>query len=244
MDIPQKVYGQVFYDNQQAGSYRSACIILREIIDTLAPVSVVDVGCGRGTWLKGCLDLGVREVAGYDGPWAIDAGLLVDKSLFHAINLEHPLPTIPRCDLAISLEVIEHLTDSSGRMLINELTQASDCVLFSGAIPHQGGENHINERWHTYWDGVFKEHHYVGFDYLRDLFWSDSRIEWWYRQNTIVYAKEDSPAYFRLVRRVGAITPILDKVHPEKYIQLTQEIQAARTQKQKSGRGLRGLLGS
>ena len=58
-------------------------------------------------------------------------------------------------DLAISLEVAEHLSSESANMFIACLTNMSDIVLFSAAIPGQGGENRINEQWPKYRSGLF-----------------------------------------------------------------------------------------
>jgi hypothetical protein len=66
---------------------------------------------------------------------------------------------------------------------VDFLTSAADTVLFSAAIPGQGGDNHINEQWPAYWQGLFRS---SGFDFedgIRWRFWEDELVDWWYRQN-------------------------------------------------------------
>jgi hypothetical protein len=50
-----------------------------------------------------------------------------------------------RFDLAISLEVAEHLPEGSAGALVSTLIEAAPVVVFSAAIKGQSGTNHINE---------------------------------------------------------------------------------------------------
>ena len=138
---------------------------------------VVDFGCGKGTWLRAAQENGALYLQGYDGPWTDNGDMEFlnlhkpCESTFNAIDFEEFLSR-ERCegkkfDLAMSLEVIEHLSDGTGRALISWLCQSSDVVLFTCAIPGQGGTNHINEKWLSYWIPQFKEHGFQPWDFLR-----------------------------------------------------------------------------
>ena len=70
-------------------------------------------------------------------------------------------------DLAISLEVAEHLSPSRSCGFIDDLTNLSDVVLFSAAIPMQGGTNHINEQPISYWANLFLERGFVPISCIR-----------------------------------------------------------------------------
>jgi hypothetical protein len=70
---------------------------------------------------------------GYDGPHVTP--LCIPKDRFAAVDLRQPLPADRKFDLAISGEVAEHLPAT----LVGTLTSVSDVVLFSAAIPGQGG---------------------------------------------------------------------------------------------------------
>ena len=70
------------------------------------------------------------------------------------------------------------------------ITGLSDFVLFSAAIPDQGGMGHINEKWPTYWISLFEDRDYVCIDAIRKNIWNDDSIPWWYRQNALLFASK------------------------------------------------------
>ena len=105
-----------------------------------------------------------------------------------------------RFDLAISLEVAEHLEPQRSDSLVRDLCALADTVLFAAAIPFQGGAGHINERWQSWWAQKFSENGYDPFDVLRRDIWGRRDIAWWYKQNTIFYVKRNSPAHARFLR--------------------------------------------
>ena len=167
---------------------------LSVVIEKLPPVSsVVDVGCGVGTWLSSFAKLqdGEVDLLGIDGPW-VDPGLLViPEEKFLAADLSVEMPSVSgKYDLAISLEVAEHLPPERAEAFVGFLTGMSDFVLFSAAIPFQGGTNHFNEQWQDYWADLFERKGYVPADFIRPVLWSDDRIPVHYRQNTILYLRE------------------------------------------------------
>jgi hypothetical protein len=194
-------YNARFYDDQADGSLRSAREIVPTILDLTGARSVVDVGCGVGTWLKSYSELGVTECLGMDGSWVTPARLLIDPSNFRSVDLLAPPQIGRRFDLAQSLEVAEHLPDSHAEKFVEFLTGLADVVLFSAAIPNQGGTNHINERWPGYWRALFARRDFAVYDTLRPRFWSSEAIEWWYAQNLFLYVKRGARP--DLVARLG-----------------------------------------
>src|SRR5205085_12297195 len=130
----------------------------------------------------------------------------------------------------MSLEVVEHLQASVGEQFVACLAEASDVILFSAAFTNQGGTNHINERPHSYWANAFQRLGYSTFDLFRPVFWTDERICYWYRQNTFLYARNES-APFQLLVSMG-LAPLsdfrlMDCVHPGLLEKKTREANAA-----------------
>jgi len=130
-------------------------------------------------------------------------------------SLEEPIRFDRRFDLAISVEVMEHLSPERGEGFVRDLCALSDVVLFSGAILGQGGVHHVNERWPSHWAGAFAGHGYGCHDVLRARFRLDDDIRYWYRQNVLLFVARDSDAERRIgPNRFDDRRP-LDLVHPE-----------------------------
>ena len=72
------------------------------------------------------------------------------RRFFVASDLSEPITIDRGYDLALCIEVAEHLPLSSEPTLIEELTSAAQAVMFSAAIPGQEGVNHVNEQWLDY----------------------------------------------------------------------------------------------
>jgi hypothetical protein len=151
--------------------------------------SVVDVGCGVGAWLRAFSRNGVRDYLGIDGDH-VPLGLLsIPADRFRTADLRNLSTIGRRFDLACSLEVAEHLPADCARKFVELLTTAAPVVLFSAAIPYQGGTEHINEQWQIYWHALFAKRGYVAVDFIRPLIYANADVDWWYRQNILVYCE-------------------------------------------------------
>ena len=62
-------YTSTFYDRQREGSLNSANVILPIVFDLVRPKSVIDFGCGVGTWLATAKQLGAERCVGLEGSW-------------------------------------------------------------------------------------------------------------------------------------------------------------------------------
>ncbi len=190
--------------------YDSPRAIIPSIQEWINPKSVVDVGCGLGAWLKIFAEHGVEETLGIDGDY-LDLDKLVipqEDLLFADLEKLDTFPTDRKFDLAVCLEVAEHLDEGAAKNLVSFLTHLADAVVFSAAIPLQGGINHINEQWPTYWQELFAEEGFEFFDLIRPKFWDNKKIKWWYRQNMFLACKKGK---FDFVQE----EPIRNLVHPE-----------------------------
>lgn len=160
--------------------------------------SVVDVGCGLGCWLDAFRQCGATTLIGYDGDYIDRSQLAIPADCFRAIPLDWKFDIEGHYDLAISMEVAEHLPPRSSQPLVASLCRAADVVLFSAAIPGQKGEHHINARPHRYWHDCFAAQGYVAYDFIRPLLWHREDLQLCYRQNGFVYVREtvlQQPAY-------------------------------------------------
>lgn len=183
-------YTTTFFKDQIAGSREPAELIAGICQELLQPRSVVDVGCGVGTWLAAFKDRGIADIAGYDGDWVDRKLLQIPEEVFHAVDLNQRLHVERRYDLAVSLETAEHLQPQRGETFVSDLVALAPAVLFSAAIPHQGGTGHLNERWQDYWAGLFAAHGYSVKDCIRPRVWENVGGALWYAQNTLLYVEE------------------------------------------------------
>jgi hypothetical protein len=174
-------YHDGFFDAQAEGALRSARVIAPIIVDLIHPARVVDVGCGRGAWLKAFQESSATAIKGLDGAYVDRAQLMIDPAAFTAADLTNP-PDLGKHDLAICLEIAEHLPSRSARSLIRALTSAAPAVLFSAAVPGQTGTRHVHERWPWYCEELFQERGFQRLDPVRRCLRDDQRVEWWYRQ--------------------------------------------------------------
>lgn len=171
----------------------------REVVPVLLklfnPRTVIDIGCGTGTWLKVFEELGIEKFIGIDGDYVNKELLLISNEKYIAKNLEYSFSIDENFDLLLCLEVAEHLSESRAESFIKNLTNISDTIIFSAALPGQGGQGHLNEQFPGYWIKIFNKLNYEAFDILRPLFWNNSNVDWWYRQNLLVFRRNtcDSP---------------------------------------------------
>ncbi|HEY1062861.1 MAG TPA: class I SAM-dependent methyltransferase [Daejeonella sp.] len=195
--------------------------IVKELIRLLDPQSVIDIGCGIGTFLYCFKKNGVEKVLGIDGDW-VNRDLLYKHILpneFLVQDLEKPLQLEEKFDLVICIEVAEHLSEKASDILIKTLTNAGKVVVFSAAIPFQGGQNHINEQWLDYWIKKFSDHEYILHDVLKPLFWNNSDIFFWYKQNMVIFTpkgykfKLDVELEYNKLKNVIHQDLFLNKVH-------------------------------
>lgn len=222
----RNLYSSRFFAHLREGSAGSARALVPLVLDIHPARSMVDVGCGIGGWVKAFAEQGVSSV-GIDGAYVDRQQLLIpeDRFVAHDLNREIAVADLGRrygdantgrFDLAISLEVAEHLQPQRSDTLVRDLCVLSDVVLFAAAIPFQGGAGHINERWQSWWAQKFSENGYDPFDALRRDIWGRRDIAWWYKQNTLFYVKRNSAAHARFCARFGQPRDTMfDLVHPE-----------------------------
>lgn len=183
-------YTRDFFLEQDERARSSAEVVVPIVMEFLKPRSVVDVGCGSGRWLAVFAAHGVREILGVDSEALPSDVLAVPSSAVLRRDLTYPLTLHRTFDLVVCLEVAEHIPPEAGERLVSSLTDLGPFVLFSAAIPHQGGTNHVNEQWPDYWARAFSNHGYVVVDCIRRRIWHDPAVAFWYAQNTLLFVEE------------------------------------------------------
>jgi SAM-dependent methyltransferase len=217
------LYPAGFYENRRAHTAHAARRILQALPPGLARASVADIGCGTGTWLATALATGSQSSFGMEGDWVTPA--MLDDPRIHFVPHDLELPfTAPRVDLAMSLEVAEHLSPERAPGFVADLVALAPAILFSAAIPGQGGVGHRNEQWQSFWAGLFSTHGYTAHDIIRPLIWTDEDIPAWYRQNAVLYLDAPSRASLNLEPTNPGL---LDTVHPSFWERANRELRYA-----------------
>ena len=206
-------YTQEGHSADSTRSHSSGLVILKKLFEDIGQVSsLLDVGGGIGTWSSAAKVLGVPQVELIDGPWVNTDDLMVSLEEFTQHNLEESLPHeingISKFEIAICMEVAEHLSPERAKGLIQDLCNKSEVVLFSAGVPEQGGLNHINEQWQSYWVGLFEAQGYSCHDSIRAHVWNHPDVNVWYKQNTLVFKR----GHF------GDENVILNVIHPDNWM--------------------------
>ncbi len=213
----KEIYNDGFYQDAVHGSLTAARVVLPLLFQGWRPETIVDIGCGLGAWCATAGQLGVAQCTGLDGAHVSPESLLIPAAAFIAHDLEAELPANLSAELAICIEVAEHLTSHRAEGLVADLCRIAPVILFSAAVPFQGGSGHVNENWPEYWAAMFARYGFFAHDCLRDKVWGDMRIPWWYRQNLLVFAR---PEMAGIVPALGAVAEAgsLAKIHPEMFM--------------------------
>jgi SAM-dependent methyltransferase len=208
---------------------RSAEEIVPLVLKLIPARTVVDVGCGEGAWLSVFRKNGVLDVLGVDGDYVHRDTLQIPQEQFQAADLSKPLQVGRKFDLAVSLEVAEHLPPECAATFVESLTRLAPVILFSAAIPFQGGNHHVNEQWPDKWAGLFQEHGYRVVDCIRKRVWQNDAVEYWYAQNALLFVRSDVlEGNKSLALELERTNPSqLRLVHPRKYLELASPHPAA-----------------
>ena len=210
-----------FYENRHKNTEYSANLILSLLVERIPSIrSAIDIGCGVGTWLAALKEKGVQNIHGIDGNWVDKNYLVIPQNCFTQVDImSMVIDKSLRYDLAISLEVAEHLPIEFAKDFVFLLTELSDNVLFSAAIPFQGGQNHINEQWQHYWVNLFNAHKYDVIDFIRPIIWTDKNIPFWYKQNILFFCKRNKSQDASLKSyAIDDYNISLDLIHPDLYL--------------------------
>lgn len=216
-------YSSDFYEGIATDGVSTARAVVPLVLDLVGPVrSVLDLGCGVGAWLSVFKENGGTEVLGVDGDYVPRDQLLIDASEFSPADLSRGAAAVHldrHYDLAMSTEVAEHLPDAVADEFVGLLTSAAPVVLFSAAVPGQGGTGHINEQWPEYWAEKFAERGHTVIDAIRPELWTRPDVSSCIVQNVLLYVRDDLVEASAGLRRAAEATRPgqLSVVHPRRY---------------------------
>ncbi|UUX51138.1 class I SAM-dependent methyltransferase [Nisaea acidiphila] len=215
------LYNREFYEAIKASAVRSARVIVPKVLELTGPVrSVVDLGCGLGGWLSVFREHGANRVLGLDGDYVQRDMMEMDDEDFRPTDLAQPIRFDDKFDLSMSLEVVEHLPPDRADSFVEDLIRMAPVVLFSAAVPAQGGDGHQNEQWQHVWVEKFATHGYRAIDSLRPDIWSNTEVSWWYRQNLLLFASDAAIAERAPLRLAHEQTDLrqVSTIHPTAYL--------------------------
>ncbi len=211
-------YNNEFYDEMFERNKRAAHAVMPYLIEKLSPKSIVDVGCGQGIWIEESETMGI-DVCGIDGEWVDKDKLLISN--FISADLSEKIDLGKKFDLLISFEVAEHILMNRADIFIDNLINLSNVIVFSAAVPGQGGVGHVNEQYADYWISKFKKRGYAFSNVLREYFWNDTNITSWRRQNILLFVK--SEMFDSIVNKFGTQCEIQGMIHPKSYESVLEE---------------------
>jgi cyclopropane fatty-acyl-phospholipid synthase-like methyltransferase len=186
------IYDAEFFETSVEGpASQSAARIAATIAEDLKPTTVIDVGCGTGALLAALRERGCR-VCGLEYAEAALVHCRARQLEVEKFDLENDdYREDRRFDVAISMEVAEHLPEEAADRYVDLLTRLAPVIVFSAASPGQGGTDHVNEQPPPYWINKF---HKRGFAHAREQSqrwrndWNTaSDVESWYYENLMIF---------------------------------------------------------
>lgn len=185
------MYSRANFEHQRDRSRLAARVIVPHVLSLTGARSVVDIGCGVGTWLGTFAENGIDDFLGVDG-YHVDSDMLqIPTDRFLSTDLREKISIDRTFDLSCSLEVAEHLPPEIAPAFIETLTRLAPAVLFSAAVPGQTGPGHINEQWQDFWAALFERYGFSPVDAIRPKIWGRDDVVFWYQQNVILYLRND-----------------------------------------------------
>lgn len=202
-----EIYNEDFYSSESKSSTNCANAIVPIVYELFKPKSIIDIGCGVGSFLNDFSKLGVSKIIGLDGDYVPRNKLLIDEKNFRPTDLTKPYFNNEQYDIVFSLEVAEHIDSKFSDQFIENMCKYGNIVVFSAAIPFQGGDNHINEQWQSYWVKKFLSNNFKPFDIIRPLVWDNDKIDYWYKQNMIVFANDIAISQYPIFKTITSKSP-------------------------------------
>ncbi len=224
----REIYDTEFYKAQNLLE-QSLQEALRRISQILPSINnCIDVGCGVGVWLKAWQTIQPEiNIYGIDFNVASDSVFAIPRNNYQKVDLRDSAKEIydkvifeirekelfeisgnKPFDLVQSFEVAEHLEEKYADNFIYLLTLFSNKILFSAALPMQGGTHHVNERLPKYWARIFAKYGYECFDICRKELFDmviNNDLQPWYGQNMFLYIHKSCSDEIQTIKKRGGM---------------------------------------
>lgn len=187
-------YPESFYSSVTKRAQASSEIVAEILQDVLKPRSIIDVGSGEGAWINtmshrfpSALDLTAIDLQPHRSEYfeQLSSSKLNFEFILRDFEKDHTLPN-QNYDLAICLEVLEHLQTQTAEQLAAEFAKNCSVLIFSAAVKGQGGTGHINENSLDYWIRLFQQNDFIALDILRPKLARNKQVPDYYKQNMIL----------------------------------------------------------
>ena len=188
------IYHSNYYETDVEGpAVSSAPDISKSITSDLQPKTVADVGCGTGALLQALRDNGCQVFGLEYSEAALEycraRGVDVQK-----FDIENESLTDDRTfDVAVSMEVGEHLPEKSADRYVEILAKLSDTIVFSAAQPgppERHAHDHVNEQPKPYWLSKFRafdfEYDEIMSNQWRKQWQTGGAVAYWYHENVMI----------------------------------------------------------
>jgi len=179
-------YKKEMYDKIKEYGYNFAEQIIPILQQKFKIKTVLDVGCGNGSFLLKCLDFKFH-IRGYDGRHVKNL-LLIPQGKFTIKDLRRKFEVKNKYDLTLSLEVAEHLHEEYKDNFIDSICNSSNLILFSAAQIGQSGIHHVNCQRLEYWIDEFNKRGFIHDINITDNI-RNMDIHIWYKKNAMVFYK-------------------------------------------------------
>jgi len=165
----------------------------RNIVSMFQPKSILDLGCGIGSYLEGALEGGCKDLYGIELNYD-KAKKYITKNISFYIksgDITKELNLKKKFDCVLSIEVAEHVEMSQVSFFINNIIRyAEKYILFTAAPPGQPGRGHINLKKKNFWIKYIED---KGVTYKDEIVqqcvkaWSDFNTPLYILQNLMVF---------------------------------------------------------
>lgn len=158
---PDEIYSDSFYEKRRQDPWRSEANHVGNVLYRMfEPQSVIDFGCAVGSHLEPFYKRGV-EVQGVEAHEAAIENAVIPQEHILQHDLREPFEVSKKYDLAISIEVAEHIPERFSDTFVSTISKSSNTIVLTAAQPGQGGDHHVNEQPKSYWVQKFEKRGFI-----------------------------------------------------------------------------------
>jgi len=157
----KRLYDDDFFAWHKKNAEGYSLITGAKLFKHYKPESVVDFGCGIGSYLQAAMGAGVKKIKGYEIGGEHSRKYVnkdIQKFIEFNTDITRMINSGEKYDISICIEVAEHIEPSGSAQLVNNIAAHTNkfCV-WTAAPKGQDGCGHINGNTKNYWLDLFKE---------------------------------------------------------------------------------------